>query len=186
MIPIPSRLYHPAPRGSSGCVYRGGAPRSSVGSAAGLQVRSLARGQHPGTVSRLRKCPLVAPPVGSPLPLAEVAAQDVLDVLHDQVDGHCGKDRQSAQPLRPPPGLKAGLDLLPVPGAAGPAAARGPGHPLPMEASRRRRVSADRNPRVGEGAQDHFPAWSAGFLFPKSPHKTLSANERVPVSTGIR
>lgn len=102
MIPVPSRPYHLAPRGSSGCVYRGGAPRSSVGSAAGLQVRSLARGQHPGTVSRLRERPLVAPPVGPPLPLAEVTAQDVLDVLHDQVDGHCGKDRRSAQPRASP------------------------------------------------------------------------------------
>lgn len=40
--------------------------------------------------------------------------------------------------VRPPPRLKAGLDLLPAPGAAGPAAARGPGHPLPVKASRRR------------------------------------------------
>lgn len=72
-------------------VYRG----SSVGSAAGLQVRSLARGQHPRAVSGLREGPLVAPPIGPSVPLADVATQDVLDVLHDQVDGHCSKDKHA-------------------------------------------------------------------------------------------
>lgn len=66
----------------------------SVGSAAGLQVRSLARGQHRGVVL-LRKCPLVAPPIGPPtVPLADVAIQNVLDVLHNQVDGNCDSQNE--------------------------------------------------------------------------------------------
>lgn len=76
---------------------RGGAHRGSVGSAAGLQVRSLARGQHRGMVL-LRKRPLVAPPVGSPtVPLADVTIQNVLDVLHDQVDGNYDRMNGSAE-----------------------------------------------------------------------------------------
>lgn len=71
--------------------------RSSVGPAAGLQVRPFAGGQHPGMVSWLRKRPLVAPPVGpSAVPLADVPIQDVLDVLHNQVDGNCGRQTRAA------------------------------------------------------------------------------------------
>lgn len=68
---------------------------SSVWPAAGLQVRPLAGGQHPRVVSGLRKRPLAAAPVGpSTVPLADVPVQDVLDVLHNQVDGDCtGTDK---------------------------------------------------------------------------------------------
>lgn len=73
--------------------------RSSVGPAAGFQVRPFAGGQHPGMVSWLRKRPLVAPPVGpSAVPLADVPIQNVLDVLHNQVDGNCGRQTRAAQP----------------------------------------------------------------------------------------
>lgn len=73
--------------------------------AAGFKVGAFARGQHPRVLSWLRKCPLAAAPVGpSPVPLAEVAAEDVLDVLYNQVDGHCaghGRDNELAMPYLP-------------------------------------------------------------------------------------
>lgn len=43
--------------------------------------------------------PLQAPPMGvsingSPLPLADIAVQDVLDVLHDEVNRHWRRERE--------------------------------------------------------------------------------------------
>lgn len=79
---------------------------------------AFARGQHPRVLSRLRKCPLAAAPVGpSPVPLAEVAAEDVLDMLYNQVDGHCGHGRDSelAMPYLPRSqcrGTEGGFRLL--------------------------------------------------------------------------
>lgn len=77
----------------------------SVRPAAGLQVRPFADGQHRGVVSGLRKRPLAAAPVGpSTVPLADVPVQNVLDVLHDQVDGDCGRDRRErVSRTHPPP-----------------------------------------------------------------------------------
>lgn len=64
----------------------------SMGSAARLQVRALASGQHPRVISRLREGPLVVAPIGpSSVPLAQVPIEDVLDVLYDQVDSHCNE-----------------------------------------------------------------------------------------------
>ena len=78
------------------------AARSSVWPAAGLQVRALARGQYRRVLPRLWECPLVAAPVGPrAVPLADVAVEDVLDVLHDEVDGHCRDTRAGSAAARP-------------------------------------------------------------------------------------
>lgn len=94
-------------RGSSRCGAGGHlqglreAHAHSVRPTAGLQVRPLAGGQHPRVVSGLRKRPLAAAPVGpSAVPLADVPVQDVLDVLHNQVDGDCAETDKSASAAR--------------------------------------------------------------------------------------
>lgn len=74
-----------------------------MGPAAGLQVRAFARGQHPGMLFCFRKGPLVTLPIGPSVPFADVTIENVLDVLYNQVDGHCytgqrDKPRVSGEP----------------------------------------------------------------------------------------
>lgn len=48
---------------------------------------------------------MVAPVGPASVPLAQVPVEDVLDVLHDQVDGHCNQgkvQRLTPTPLQPP------------------------------------------------------------------------------------
>lgn len=64
-----------------------------VGAAAGLQVGPLAGAQQGAAVCLLGEGPFggaTVPVHGPPLPLADVAVEDVLDVLHNEVDRNCG------------------------------------------------------------------------------------------------
>lgn len=64
--------------------------------AAGLEVGALPGRQDSAALCLLGERPLVRPAVPvqrSPLPLADVPVQDVLNVLHDEVYGNCREEQ---------------------------------------------------------------------------------------------
>lgn len=154
------------------------AARSSVGPAAGLKVRALARGQHPGVLPRLRECPLVAAPVGPrAVPLADVAVEDVLDVLHDEVDGHCGVTRAGSHGR----GHTGGASCPP----ACPPSRHPRGTRFPPQASACHRASAGRPVPAGAGHNKIDLAWWRGFLL-TNPGCNTSCQQGPPCQAVLR
>lgn len=146
------------PAGISGGTCLEAEHRSSVGPAAGFQVRSFAGGEHPRMVW-LRKRPLVAPPIGpSTVPFADVTVQNVLDVLHNQVDGNCGRQEWLVHLFPPqqqsqPKGCGCSL-AAPAPARCG----TRPGNPVGYICGTK---SQQTKTHVRARAQSNLLAWSA-------------------------